>query len=111
MNVPLEKSKNIPTHLSCIGFVQQVSILFIYGNGGRGAILVQGAVGSRIPCLNNDEHAEICKERRSATLNQSALAEGFLNRLDKVLFVFPNTFQHSFPTLSFELSAGRKKHK
>ena len=46
MNTPLEKLKNLLTHLSGIGFILRVAIVLIYGHDRKGGILVGGGGGS-----------------------------------------------------------------
>ena len=67
----------MPVRLSHIDFIQQVAIVFIYGHGSKGTLIVGVGGDGRSPRLNNAEQVEICSGKRAVALNELALTEEF----------------------------------
>ena len=75
--------KTLITCLSHIYFIQQTVIALICECEKKAYILMGRVVGGRRPCLNDDKYAGIFVERRSATLNESALSKYFPKQVRK----------------------------
>ena len=81
-------------------FYSKTVIALIFGCEIKAYILMGRVVGGRRPCLNDDKHAGFFVERRSATLNESALSKYSPNRLGNKLHSFyPKPTNTSFQKL------------
>ena len=80
--------KTLITCLSHLYFIQKTVIALIFGCEIKAYILMGRVVGGRRPCLNDDKHAGFFVERRSETLNESALSKYSPNRLGNKLHLF-----------------------